>query len=260
MITNSRLFVVNSRNRESGNHSNFTFKIPLDNNDYTHCCVMQASIPKSFYLIETGWNTFTLEEGITQTTITLTPGNYTVNSLMTELTTQLNAASLNTFTVSYPSSTLPDTGKLTFTVSSGNPKFIFSDYCYELLGFEPDSENTFSGSSLTSTNVIKVQVEDTLTIRSDICNNGGINNVLQEIYANASVDFSSITYQCNSLEGCSKPLNSKDSNLFHFYLTNEDEQIIDTNGVNINFTILVYKKNNIFDKLQNFINYFVSKY
>ena len=263
MISASRLFIINSRNRETGSNTNFTYKIELDRNDYTHVCVLQASIPKSYPLVEQGWNTFTLREGLIDTLITLTPGNYTVNSLITELESKLSTASPNNWTYScqYPASTLPDTGLLTFTVSgnSSQPALLFTDYCYELLGFDINSTNTFVSNSLSSTNVIKLQVEDCLAIHSNICNNG-INNILQEIYGNADPDYSAITYQCASLEACSRELNNTGSGIFYFTLTNEDDEIIDTRGININFSILVYKKNSVFEKLENFINYFVSKF
>lgn len=261
MISASRLYIINSRNRETGTNTDFTYKIELDRNDYTHVCVLQASIPKSYPLVEQGWNTFTLrnDDTVSNTTITITPGNYTVNSLMIELKTQLEAASAKTWTITYPSSSQPDTGLLTFTVSSGNYTFLFTDYCYELLGFDKNSENPLLTQTLTSTNVIKLQVEDCLAIHSNICNNG-VNNVLQEIYGNADPDYSAITYQCASLEGCSRELNNNNSGLFHFTLTNEDNEIIDTRGININFSILIYKKNSVFEKIENFINYFVSKF
>lgn len=258
MISNSRLYVVNSRNRESGTDTNFSYKFELDNAEYTHCCVMQASIPKSFYLVETGWNTFTLRDNDTlfSYTITITPGNYTVNTLITELQTILNTASSKTWTIT--SSTL--TGKLTFTVSSGNYSFIFSTFCYEILGFNSNSTNTLITQTITSTNIIKLQAEDCLIIHSDICTNG-YDNTLQEVFANGSPDYSAITYQCTSLEGCSKTFNTKDSNLFHFYITSEsDNQIIDTNGINVNFSILVYKKNNFYDIIKNFFSWFVIKF
>jgi hypothetical protein len=98
-----------------------------------------------------------------------------------------------TYSITYPkSSSISDNGKYTFTVSNNSgvqPKFIFpsasSSFLYQCFGFEPDSTNTFSGNTLISTNVINLQAEDCIFIRSDVCTNPN-DNVLQEIYANVA--------------------------------------------------------------------------
>ena len=65
----------NSKDRISGSNSNFTSEaIDIGINKYDSVCVVQASIPKSFYNMPTGYNTFTLTEGSRgSTTITVTP-------------------------------------------------------------------------------------------------------------------------------------------------------------------------------------------
>jgi len=45
------------------------------------------------------------------------------------------------------------------------------------------------------------------------------------------------------------------SNVYHFYLTDEIGNIIHTNGININFTIMVYKSNDIDSMIKGAIKY-----
>jgi len=63
--------------------------------------LMNGCIPSYIYNLNTGWNTFSFQEGSIVVTITLTPGYYTESTLLTELQTQLNAIlnKKNTYTV-----------------------------------------------------------------------------------------------------------------------------------------------------------------
>ena len=63
LITSKRIFYINTRSRLSGTDSNFTYSLPMPPNaEYDKACVLQCSIPKSYYLIEAGYNTFQLRE------------------------------------------------------------------------------------------------------------------------------------------------------------------------------------------------------
>lgn len=264
-ITKRKFFYINSRNRISGTDSNFSYNLEMNKNEeYDHAVVLQCSIPKSYYLIETGYNTFILKEGIVETTVTVPVGNYNRDSFKTLVQTLLNTASPNlwTYTVTYPNTrNASDTGKFTFTVSGNGgsqPQLIFTDACFEVLGFDENSTNTFVADSLTSSNVIKLQSEDTLYIHSDLISNGE-DNILQEIYANGDPSYSSINYQCTAIEAYGKVISTKGSNIYNFYLTNEDDQAIDLNGLNLNITLLLYKQNDIYDLMKLYLKYLIEK-
>ena len=83
IITSDKQIVyVNSRNRESDSDNDFIYNIELrPNNDFTHVVILQASISKSFYTIQTGYNIFTLVENGQQATVSLPAGNYTRKSM-----------------------------------------------------------------------------------------------------------------------------------------------------------------------------------
>ena len=52
IITNKSIFYIDSHSRVSGTHSNFSYNIDLKGNEYDYCVVLQASIPKSYWLIQ----------------------------------------------------------------------------------------------------------------------------------------------------------------------------------------------------------------
>jgi hypothetical protein len=264
-ITSKKIFYINSRNRISGNDADFMYQIDLHtDDDFDKVCVLQAIIPKSYYVIPESGNTFDLtENGITET-ITVTSGNYSRKSFATTLETLLNAHSplFWTYTVSYGNpATGVDVGKYTFTVADNGglqPSFTFSaiNNVNESMGFDRSATYTFSANTLQSQDVIKLISEDTLFIHSDICQNSTSDNILQEVFGSAgSGNFSNILFQNFNVDAYSKNLVTNSSNIFRFYLTDEDDNQIDLNGLNINITLICYKSNNIYTMIKDFIKY-----
>lgn len=248
----SETFYINSRNRlPGGTDSDFKYQIQFKSGaNYNKCLVMAASIPISYYLINDNNNSFTLVELGVSAPVTLTNGNYTVTTYKSEVQSKLTAASTSmghnwVYTVTYPNSfSSVSTGKLTFTVSAntGQPSFITQETsCWEQLGLNPSTTYNFSGNTLTSVNVCKFSLEDTLFLRSDLIKANANSNVLQEIYATSTPAGSTITYQSTS-ERYKKDINEINGNVFHFYLTNEDGLIMDLNGLNMNFTICFFNE------------------
>ena len=264
-FTTKQIFYINSNNRvnQSDTHSSFSYQLNIDpNQNFDKVVVLSAAIPKSYYLIQSVGNTFTLTEGTSTATIIIPPGNYSRNGLALVLKSVLNASSPNgyvyTITFSNISSTV-DTGKYLFGVSgngSTQPSFTFGITIAEQLGFEENNTYNFSSNSLTSVYVCNLVNENTLFIHSNICQNTEGNSILQEIYASGEPSYTYIKFTNYTPQEYSKPMTDSRSNLFTFNLTNEDGILIDTNGININFTLMVYKRNNIFDLLKEAIKYF----
>ena len=116
------------------------------------------------------------------------------------------------------------------------------------MGFDYTSINTFEGT-LTSKNVIDISPESTLYIRSNLTATGS-HDILGSISASRVPSFGMINYQCPDVEGLSQELSTTNSNIFHFSLTNENSvknggQVLNTNGRNINFCLLFFKKDDI---------------
>ena len=85
-----------------------------------------------------------------------------------------------------------------------------------------------------------------------ICQNKLTDNILQEIYTSGIAYGSYIPYLCVCPEFYAKDYVGK-SDIFQFYLTDENGNIIDTNGINVNITLCIFKKENINKKIDNYI-------
>lgn len=258
LITSKKIFYINSRNG-NGTDSDFTYTLDLpENNGFNKVVVLQMQIPKSYYQIQSGQNTFTLTENGIDYTITVPQGSYSRRSLQATLQNLLTSVGSYTYTVSYPSTTTAaDTAKYTFTVSgnsSNQPTFKFgSNNIAEAMGFNRNTSYTFENDILTSANVINLQKESTLFLHSDICSNS-TDNVLQEVYVSAGdASYSNILYQCIDIEAYSKDLSTKGSNTFRFHLTDEDGNTIDLQGQNILITLMLYKSNNALQALKAYL-------
>jgi hypothetical protein len=238
MYANSKIHLVNSRNKISGSHSNFMYQFPEYMDKYDKVCLLSASIPKSYYCVQTGLNdTFTLTEGVTNYTVTITAGNYTAKTFASHLTTILNIAHSNTYTCIYPTTSY-DQGKLTFT-STGAASFSFasSNSAYELMGFEAGQTYTFVGGSLTSSNVINLNKESTIRVLSNISNDSCLANII----ASNTSDFNVIQYNCPDISALSKNISQNNSNTYFFSIVNENNQLLDLNGLNVVLEVLFYQ-------------------
>jgi hypothetical protein len=264
VIENSRIYYVNGGARLSGSSASFTYKFSIPQNEqYDRCVVLQASIPLSYYLIQAGFNSFTLKEGASTGTITIPAGNYSAVSLITVLTTILNTSSPNgyIYTITMPNQyTSASTGRFTFSVTGNGatqPQFVFTTNLTELFGFDQNSTNNFVSNSLT-TNVLNMIPENTVFIHSDIVVGDG-SDILQEIYSNNTINYSMVTWVCPDVDAYSKKLSTNATNIFKFTLTNEFGQILNLNNQNMLLTIMMYKKNNIDSIFKKFLEYSLSR-
>ena len=263
------IFYIDSQNSITSFNGSGSFTVKVDmppNNTYNRIVVLQACIPKSYYLVQAGYNNFNLLEQdmipannlLNQTVLVSIPsGNYTKNAFIIALTSALNAASPHRYiySITYPASSETNTGKLTYSVSAQNhtpldaqhqPQFIFnltSNINYQM-GFNKNKSYIFNNNTVLSQNVIKLQSKDTIFIKSNVVSSS-TDSVLQEIYS-AVPDFSDIIYNQNSIE-----LNSKEliynSNNITFTITDEDDVPLDLNGQNCVFSVCCFEANNSLD-------------
>lgn len=263
-VTNPYYVYINSRNRESGTDENFTYNIQFPQGfDFTHVVCLNALIPKSYYLVQSGDNVFQLQENNTTVTVTVPIGSYLLSAFQSTIATLLTNASPNmlTYNLSYPALSGPDTGKWTFTQTNGSivSSLIFNSSFFEPFGFFANSTNVFNGTTLISTCVIKLQSEDRLLIHSNIVNNPGVDDVLISINSTTSINYSSIAYECPAPEFYAHLLTSPNNSTYSFSLTNEDGELMQLNGLNLNFTLLFYKRDPIWDQIRNFMKMAVLK-
>lgn len=261
MIGKSQIYYIDSSKRVSGSTSDFTYLLNIPH-EFTHCCVLQANIPMSYYLVRNGLNKLKVDEGGHITEITIPRGNYSALSFKTKLKKLLNDNCLWDYDIILPNSIEePNIAKFTYSVSgnASQPSFIFESesLIYEQMGFDELSTNTFDGGVLQSKNCIKFIPEDTLMIHSSICSDAN-NDVLQEIYNGNNVQFSNITYHCANYEAYSKPIRDTRANIYNFRLCDESGNVINLNGLPMMITLLLWTKDTVMEMIREYIFHKIS--
>lgn len=247
--SNSYVTIVDSDQRISGTTTNFTYNLNLPLNDFNRISLKSISIPRSYYDFSSGSNTFQLKEKTTTVTITVTPGYYTKNSLITVLSTLLTTASPNgwTYTVTYPGYTSANPNTLTFGVTGNTtfqPSLIFTTYCYLQLGFNPNTTNAFTSSSLTSPNMISITYINQLLLKSSACTSS-FNSVLSELFIVGQYSAGSyIYYEPVDIDVNSREFINNNNNVFDFQLTDKNGVPVNLNGLGFIFSLICYSKDN----------------
>lgn len=233
----------NSNNRMNGTNSDFDIYFDIDvTKSYDKIALNNLWVPKSYYNVPTS-SSFTLREGSTDTSVPVAEGNYTRRSLQNYLPAILNTYSTTgaTFSINYNNTSVqPDTGKYAFQTSATiSVSFVFTTSMNQQLGFDSNSTNTFSGGSLTSTNVVNLLGEQTLFLRSNAIQNSR-SDVLQVLLGQGIPNFSGIYFQNPDVFYNSRDFVLPSSNVFHFTLTSEDGELINLNGQNIVGSITLF--------------------
>lgn len=259
MLGNSVHVFVDGDYRNSGSSGDFVYSLGLPANlQADSVAVLSASIPKSYYLISQGANTFTLTEGVQTATIEVPKGNYSMASFRTVLQGLINAASPHNYTyaITQPNTTVAaSTAKYTFTVSGNGgvqPNFTFpsTSLVYKQMGFDWTSSNNFVANSLVSTNCVNFNNVRGLIIKSNLVNSTANNSgygstVLQEIYNFNTSDFSNIGFQNNQVQFSAKPMKTGAiTDSATFTIVDTDDRILDFNGDNVNLSLVFFKKDN----------------
>jgi hypothetical protein len=251
-ITPPLVINFNSKDRIQGSNSSFLSEpVDLGNNQFDSVCLVQASLPKSFYNIPSGFNTFTLQENAASVTVTIPVGSYTRINLQSVLASVLTATSPNalTYTVSYPASTVADTFHYTFTVNSSviAVQFIFTaKNPYRQLGFEI-ATYTFTAaigsSSLESVNSLNLSYILRAFIKTNLVLDA-TDGILEEILNFGSYPSSSVVhYQQYNFDMNTRRYNTSSTNSWLFSLVDAFDQLIDLNGIPWAFSIVFYQRN-----------------
>lgn len=251
-ITPPLIVNFNSKDRISGTNSNFnSLPVDLGNNAFDTVCLVQASIPKSFYNMPSGYNTFTLRENATSVTVTIPPGNYNRINLQSVLATVLTSASPNgrTYTVSYPPSTQADTFHYTFTVNSIaiTVQFIFTSISpFRQLGFDVGTY-TFtpgiSSSTLESVNALNLSYILRAFIKTNLVADA-TDSILEEILSFGSFPSSSVVHYIQyNFDMNSRRLSPSNKNSWNFVLQDAFSQEINLENVPWAFSVAFYQRN-----------------
>lgn len=278
MISNLLTYNIHSANRipDGSDTDNFNYNIliPFDVlNQLTHVSVTQMFIPRSYYDIDTPFNTFQLREGASTVSITVPPGNYSLCQFIPDMQALLNANSPNgyMYTVSMvnspPGNPLcpnPNVGKLQIDVNDATmPKaliFTGQNDVQVSMGMNTGSNPFVGNNQLISPMVINLSVVQSLFLCSNI--------MVQE---NVTVNSSNILAVTNMADTI--PFNYKEqtfeiienmkefvgrNGIFNFFITDEFNNHVQLNNIDTYFTlhIFTYTPNKyFFDKMSNYIDY-----
>jgi len=229
-----------AKNFNNQNYSDIDFEtnlISVDDNYSIHLSVINASIPYSFYNINSTNNKLNYQElttpDLTGLTLYINYGNYTAYQLATYLSQNLP----NT-TVTYNSII----NKFTFT-NSVNEFKILSQYstCINVLGLSTnDLYNSSFGKSLTLYKQINLAQNQMIKIATNF-NSGSISNlnnndmkILCSFPVN-NVPYSLITYTNN--DKYKIDLNNNNFNSINIKLLNQDEQPLELNQQYFSLTL-----------------------
>lgn len=242
-----------SKDRVGGTNSDFISEpIDLGINKYDSVCLIQSSIPRSFYNVPSSYNTFRISEptGSRNFLVTMPVGSYNKINFATVLATTITAASLAsgngwTYTVTYPSALVGDTFKYTFAVTGNatQPSFIFTTAMFRQMGFEENTTYPFTSSSLVSANCINLSYITRAFIKSNVCLNAQ-DGILEEILNYGSYPMLSLCYyQQVAFDLNTRVYNDTAINSWNFTLVDSFDQVIDLNGIPWSFSLVFYKRN-----------------
>jgi hypothetical protein len=240
----SKIVYLNSEDRISGTASNFTYQFDVpDGLKPDTCCVLSMIIPRSYYLVRAGYNRMNVIADSVVYPIDIEPGNYNANNFASTLLMKLNVLGLGQFNIELSSIT----GKYRYAYSgtAADVAFQFEDPSRlgHQTGFDEVSTNHFVGGVLFSQNVLNFISTSTLFLHSDMVDD--TESVLQEIYADNTIPFSNLVYNCKVAGLYSKKMQNSNSSLFNFSLCDEHGKEVDLNGHEICVTLLLYKKEDL---------------
>lgn len=136
------LIEINSRDRNIVQYpepSEFRFRLYRPFKDVVKIQIAGGTIPGCLYNINKGWNQFTFQEGVRKWNITIPPGRYTYETIVTTLAGLLNSltGATNTYTVTINATN----GLLTIVRASGTATFGFLFMTGDYIDFY-DQNNT----------------------------------------------------------------------------------------------------------------------
>jgi hypothetical protein len=177
-----------SEDREAGINEDFiiNLKIPMapKGKDHNRVAIVDAAVPKSWWLVLAPFNTFIVVEKGVQYIITVPPGNYTILQWVSQIPALLTANSLangNSWVYTAQQNLVPQTGLITYFVTGNGglqPSFILSPVnetnadddanMGQQIGFGAGTF-AFTGNKLLGQIVYNATGEFGVRILSDIC-------------------------------------------------------------------------------------------
>lgn len=249
MIDNLLWININWMNKIWGNSWNFIYKIDIPKNivdKLTHVSITNVNIPKWWYTIQNNYNEFHFTENNVMIDVFIPIGNYWKNQFFWMISSLMSSSWLNWLTyVMWDYIWSYDTGLIKIIAWNNTNNYqiqlIFNDWwdVWYAFGFNQYSTNNFNNNILIWQNIINLNYANNILIHSnwvisDI-NDINSNDILCNVYCWSFQNFSYITQYFDIISNMKKF--KWPSNNFTFYFSNEDNDIIDFNNVELWFTI-----------------------
>lgn len=240
-ITNKQFFAIKSKS------SDFTVELKVDQLvNFKYVVITAASIPKSYYALPQD-ATITVTTNVGTYTVTIDKANYNPLSLAIIMTNKFASVGL-IVSISYPNPmTEPDTNKFTWVFPIGTTSVEISastNYMAHMIGLNAAGESSVQlGTQWISPFPLDYQSHNKIVIKSNMVDNSGEN--LQEIVSNGNPYNSAISYVCPSLAAHFRNIKTLNSNVYRFYIVDEEEQLINFNNQEINFTLCIFKSTEV---------------
>ena len=168
---------INSRDRnllQYPNPSEFRFRLYRPFKDIVKIQIAGGAIPGCLYNLNTGWNSFTFQEGATRWNVTIPPGRYTYETLCSTVASILNSLSgvVNSYAINITGITGVFTLQRVTGIASFALLFLTGDYVdsydqnntlqkintpAKLFGFGRSDYSSGSGSSITAPNIVDLE-------------------------------------------------------------------------------------------------------
>lgn len=231
---NSVIHSISSDSAESGTSGNFVHKMQIPS-WHNRISLLSIQVPKSFYLVQSGKNTFQLNS----TTYTIPVGNYSCAQFVTAVNNLITPS-----TIAYA----PLTGKM--TISSSAATITIPSRLCRLFGLQQGT-SSISAGTLVGTNVVNFTICSQLWLLSDVSYDGSIgaySNTIYHINVNTSADMSYITWDNPDPRSTGKILTTfsgtqNRQDIFRtveFRILDEDEAPVDFNGLDVSIVLLTF--------------------
>jgi hypothetical protein len=247
----SRIEYIDSDFATSGTSSNFSYQIIIPHN-YNRCCILSANIPKSFYLVDSPYNTFNLTVNNITTTYTFPIGNYSQITFFNQFLTLVNTGGI---VFSYQISSLTHVVVLSMTGGTFNSiSFSNLSSLYRQFGFSFNSTNNAIANSITTSYIGIFQLSNVVFLRSDLIlsETSYVNTgILQSISSANNPVLTSLSYQCTIDPRVIGKAIHPDKRVYHFFITDMDGFQLDLHGASVNFEILFFIDHNIDEMIKH---------
>jgi hypothetical protein len=233
---------ISSQYRESGgSDTDFTVKMSIPQS-HTHICLKALGLPKSYYNVVSGQNTFQFNNNL----FSVVPGFYSVSDLKKQMATLL----VGLCTVNWSKIT----GKFQFTASMQGATLAFpaSTLLWRSLGFAKGSSNSFSGTTLVAPFISNLSVIEEAYVTCSVVRDSSLSafdNTLAVVAVNAAQDLSLIAYEATNPTLGAKELQlgpvesrSQGGTLVAFKLLNELGNTLDLQGHPLTLTVHTFRK------------------